>query len=364
MSPLAQVQVRLSGVVSRIEELQRLNAAPRLDRLALGGRSATGVAFDTVLGGVLQTGGSSDHGSGLAVENRVDGGPEHGSAYRPAARPDGGPDGGDVVAAARAYLGVPYLWGGTDPARGLDCSGLVQRVFADLGIDVPRVVDDQEEIGTAVASLADARPGDLLAFRSRVSPSGRHIGIYLGDGQMIHAPRSGRNVEITEVDRTPSAIRRVVPAESPPAPVVAGTEPAGVRPAWARGASASPYDQLFAAATARYGLPANLLSAVARAESGYRADAVSPAGAVGLMQIMPGTAADLGVDPRDPTQAVDGAARYLRQQLDRFGEVPLALAAYNAGPGAVSLHGGIPPYAETRTYVSRVMGYLGTRGSA
>ena len=73
------------------------------------------------------------------------------------------------------------------------------------------------------------------------------------------------------------------------------------------------------------------------------------------MQIMPGTADGLGVDPLDPPQAVDGAARYLRQQLDRFGDVRLALAAYNAGPGAVEQHGGIPPYEETIGYVAKVV---------
>ena len=99
-----------------------------------------------------------------------------------------------------------------------------------------------------------------------------------------------------------------------------------------------------------------LLAAVAWTESGFNADAVSHAGAIGLMQIMPGTAEGLGVDPRDPLQAIDGAARYLRTQLNRFGSVELALAAYNAGPGAVERHSGIPPYEETTTYVSRVLG--------
>jgi len=97
---------------------------------------------------------------------------------------------------------------------------------------------------------------------------------------------------------------------------------------------------------------------VARAESGFNPRAVSRAGALGLMQIMPSTARGLNVDPLDPAQAVDGAARLLASHLDRFGTVELALAAYNAGPNAVARHGGIPPYSETRTYVQRVMSYL------
>lgn len=105
-------------------------------------------------------------------------------------------------------------------------------------------------------------------------------------------------------------------------------------------------------AAARFGLAPELLDAVARQESGYRAGAVSPKGALGVMQLMPGTARALGVDPRDPAANIMGGAAYLRQQLDRFdGRVDLALAAYNAGPGAVTRHGGVPPYRETQGYV-------------
>ena len=98
-------------------------------------------------------------------------------------------------------------------------------------------------------------------------------------------------------------------------------------------------------------------------ESRYNHRAVSSAGAIGLMQLMPGTARNLGVNPHDPWQNVFGGAAYLRTQLDRFNNnVPLALAAYNAGPGAVIKYGGIPPYAETRNYVSVIMRRLMSQG--
>ena len=134
-------------------------------------------------------------------------------------------------------------------------------------------------------------------------------------------------------------------------------------PAWFQGqntvgsapGASNEFDHLFSEAGARYGVDPALLKAVAWTESNFRPDAVSHAGAQGLMQIMPGTADGLGVDPMVPAQAVDGAARYLRQQLDRFGDVRLALAAYNAGPGAVEQHGGVPPYDETIGYVAKVV---------
>ena len=90
-------------------------------------------------------------------------------------------------------------------------------------------------------------------------------------------------------------------------------------------------------------------------ESAYRQNAVSSAGAIGLGQLMPATARDLGVDPRDPIQKLDGSARYLAMMLELFGNPRLALAAYNAGPDAVRQYNGIPPYRETQNHVARVM---------
>ncbi len=119
---------------------------------------------------------------------------------------------------------------------------------------------------------------------------------------------------------------------------------------------AGQFRDLVEQAARRYGLDPALVDAVVRAESGYDPQATSPAGAAGLMQLMPATARALGVaDPYDPAQNVEGGVRYLRGLLDRFGDVALALAAYNAGPGAVVRFGGVPPYRETRAYVERVL---------
>src|SRR5690349_1423480 len=119
-----------------------------------------------------------------------------------------GSAGGDaVVADARKYLGVPYVWGGTDPKKGLDCSGLVQLVYKDLGYSLPRVAADQAQVGQEVqGGLAAAQPGDLLAFGSPV----HHIAIYIGDNKMIEAPRPGKDVRISDVYETPTHVRRII----------------------------------------------------------------------------------------------------------------------------------------------------------
>lgn len=118
------------------------------------------------------------------------------------------------------------------------------------------------------------------------------------------------------------------------------------------------------AAERRHGLPIGLLDALVAAESGYRPDAVSHAGAAGLGQLMPATARSLGVANRFDVRAnLDGAARYLRSMIDRFGSITTALAAYNAGPGAVLRVGGIPNNGETPGYVKRVLRYWSERRS-
>ncbi|HMC58981.1 MAG TPA: lytic transglycosylase domain-containing protein [Candidatus Solibacter sp.] len=109
------------------------------------------------------------------------------------------------------------------------------------------------------------------------------------------------------------------------------------------------------AAADKYGLPRQLVRSVMAAESGFQPQVISPKGAIGLMQLMPGTAAQLGVDPFDPAQNVDAGTRYLRELLEKYnGGLRHALAAYNAGPGAVDKYDGVPPYRETVNYVFRI----------
>ena len=226
--------------------------------------------------------------------------------------------GDEVVGAASKYLGVPYVWGGTDPNKGLDCSGLVQRAYKDLGVDLPRVAADQAKMGTPVASLADAKPGDLVAFGSPVD----HIGIYAGNGKMVVAPHTGDVVKVQDIaPRTPTAIRRIVGGAGNTTAGATGTidlSAAAAGLGFGAGSVSGPYANLFASAGAKY-----------------------------------------GVDPTDPAQAIDGAARLMAGHLRRFGSTELAVAAYNAGGGAVARYGGIPPFAETQAYVRRVINYRG-----
>jgi soluble lytic murein transglycosylase len=119
------------------------------------------------------------------------------------------------------------------------------------------------------------------------------------------------------------------------------------------------FDPIIADASKKYGLEAPLLKAVIKAESDFDPNAISHKGARGLMQIMPMNYRLLNVEnPFDPYQSIDGGARYLREMMDRYnGKLTLSLAAYNAGPGAVDRHGGVPPYQETTEYIERVMKY-------
>jgi soluble lytic murein transglycosylase-like protein len=113
--------------------------------------------------------------------------------------------------------------------------------------------------------------------------------------------------------------------------------------------------ELADAAADRYGLPRVLVRSVMAAESGFEPLAISPKGAIGLMQLMPGTAQVLGADPHDPAQNVDAGTRYLRDLLEKYNYgLRHALAAYNAGPGAVDKYNGVPPYRETIDYISRI----------
>ena len=331
----------VSGVLSRIQELQgQLGLTPVAAQPAAGNGTVTTT-------GTPATGGSS-FASALADATGAGG-----------VRLNSGVTGQDVADAARKYLGTPYVFGSTDPDKGLDCSALVQRAFADLGVQVPRLSAQQARAGEAVPNLAAARPGDILAFDSPVD----HVGIYLGGNKMIAAPKPGDEVKIQTVYEKPTHIRRVV---SDSTAVAAQNAAAAIRPASLRGdgsLAGVPYADLFVKAGNRYGVSPKLLAAVAKVESGYDPNAVSKAGAQGLMQLMPSTARGLGVrDSFDPEQAINGGAKLLARNLREFKSLPLALAAYNAGGGAVHRYGGIPPFSETQAYVPKVQKALAALG--
>ena len=175
-----------------------------------------------------------------------------------------GATGADVVASAEKYLGVPYVFGGED-GSGMDCSGLVQCVYADLGIDVPRLVSGQMTIGTGVGSLAEARPGDLI-----VTGGGEHILIYAGNNQVIHAPYEGRTVckvdaymDDSEID----TIRRVIP-DAAVAGTASGTAPSGAASSSQADLLTAAFASLFSGTTSQSALSTSALSTSALSMSG------------------------------------------------------------------------------------------------
>ncbi|WP_127543591.1 transglycosylase SLT domain-containing protein [Actinoplanes sp. OR16] len=324
----------VNGVINRVAELKEqlgLNPPPAAATTGANGTKFASALADATSAGVAQPGKSS------------------------------GPSGADVVAAAKKYLGTPYVFGSDNPSKGLDCSGFVQQAYEDLGVKLPRNSWQQAQAGRPVASLSDAKPGDVLAFNSPVD----HVAIYLGDNKMIAAPKPGDHVKIQSVYEKPSHIRRVLDT----VPAAAVQDMSALRPAGLRGAGSTggvsgvPYADLFNTAGARFGVDPKLLAAVAKVESGYNPKAVSKVGAQGLMQLMPSTARGLGVhNAFDPEQAVNGAAKLLSQHLKEFKSLPLALAAYNAGGGAVKKYDGIPPFSETQAYVPKVQNALAALG--
>ena len=213
---------RMQGIQSMIAELTRPTAA-ETDAAALKSAAATSLATGTgsgdaasftealtaALGGTNGTDISSLANS-LGLGGTLAIGALKGITAPATVPASGAATGNDVVAMAKKYIGVPYVWGGTNPATGMDCSGFTQRVFKDLGIEIPRVVSDQMRQGTPVASLAEAKPGDLL-----VSFGGDHISIYLGNGKAIDAPVPGKTIQIRDAWEQQSnltSIRRLVPA--------------------------------------------------------------------------------------------------------------------------------------------------------
>ncbi len=220
----------ISARIGQIQStLQQLNGSARPTATAGAGAAATALSateFASTLSSALGTGTTA-------------------ATTTPAATVPANPGaatGAAVSAAAQKYLGVPYVFGGED-STGMDCSGLVQRVYADLGIDVPRLVSGQMKIGTEVGSLAEAQPGDLI-----VTGGGAHILIYAGDNKVIHAPYPGRTVSLVEAYMTDAdidTIRRVIPTDT-------GSSTGSSTAASVAGAAGAAGNDMFSAALAAF----------------------------------------------------------------------------------------------------------------
>ena len=198
-------------------------------------------------------------------------------------------------------------------------------------------------IGTGLLAGSALWAGELATLSNgfqiraeRHEVAGERVRLYASDGGVTELP--AQSVASFEQEQ---AVAK--PAVAPAPSVVVGTTPR----------------DFTREAALQQGIPAPFIESVMATESAYRADAVSPKGAIGLMQLMPGTARAWGVDPHDPRQNVAAGARYLRELLVKYSshddQVLRALAAYNAGPGAVDKYHGVPPYPETSAYIRRVL---------
>ena len=194
-----------------------------------------------------------------------------------------------------------------------------------------------------LAGAAFAGEFAVLASGARM-----HIDRHEADGAKVRLYYGTGFVEMNSTIVRGYEVEEPGPVPVPPPDAVAGTAASAVTPA------PTPLELADAAAD-RYGLPRELVRSVMAAESGFQPAAISPKGAIGLMQLMPGTAQLLGADAHDPAQNVDAGARYLRDLLEKYNYgLRHALAAYNAGPGAVDKYNGVPPYRETIDYIGRI----------
>jgi soluble lytic murein transglycosylase-like protein len=191
------------------------------------------------------------------------------------------------------------------------------------------------------AGAASAGEYALLANGARM-----HLDRHEIDGTLVRLYNGTGYIEMPASNVTGFEVEPAPPADPAPAPPTAPVATPAPPP--------SAID-LADVAAEKYGLPRTLVRAVMAAESNFQLDAISPKGAIGLMQLMPETAQLLGADPHDPAQNVDAGVHYLRDMLNRYdGSLFRALAAYNAGPGAVDKYYGVPPYQETIQYINRI----------
>jgi soluble lytic murein transglycosylase-like protein len=203
--------------------------------------------------------------------------------------------------------------------------------------------------GAAVAGEYAVLASGTRLHVDRHEADGAKVRLYYGTGFVELESAMIRNFEAEAYEAPVAAQTAVLTAE---------TSPMAMAPV-----AATPLELADAAAD-RYGLPRALVRSVMAAESGFQPSAMSPKGAIGLMQLMPATAQDLGADPHDPAQNVDAGTRYLRDLLEKYNYgLRHALAAYNAGPGAVDKYNGIPPYRETIDYISRIEKKLKAAGA-
>ena len=189
----------------------------------------------------------------------------------------------------------------------------------------------------AVACAGTIAPGDVLSTKNRARLFSSQTRVL--DGRASEQYNNSIRLQPSKV---------ITPSKW-------GTEDSGISPAW-RGRYRGMYLPMARDAARRHGVPEDLFLRLVQQESGWNPAARSHKGAIGLAQLMPFTAQKLGVDALDPYQNLDGGARYLKQMHGKFGSWRLALAAYNAGPGAVEKHGGVPPFQETRNYVRKIWG--------
>jgi soluble lytic murein transglycosylase-like protein len=204
-------------------------------------------------------------------------------------------------------------------------------------------------VQTARARAGAILVGLALSLALPVAPTPAQVFSSRGEGRDLFADRA------RVLDGRLSQQYRASERLRPPPAASFGAAAAERIPAYA-GPQRSRYLPKARAAARRYGIPEDLFLRLVRQESGWNPTARSHKGAIGLAQLMPGTARQLGVDPHDPEQNLRGGARYLAAQYRRFGSWRLALAAYNAGPGAVEKHGGVPPFRETQGYVVAILG--------
>ncbi len=199
------------------------------------------------------------------------------------------------------------------------------------------------------AASAGASNGQSATATAGEQPVGASAGLTSTASYPASSPASAGLAE---------AATGYIPATSPSAAASAPMSTSATTPP-SSSSAATPYDGAIAQAAARYNLDPAVLHGLIQQESGFNPNSRSSAGALGLTQLMPGTASSLGVsNPLDPVQSIEGGAHYLSQMMSQFGgNTADALAAYNAGPGAVHQYGGVPPYAETQDYVNKVLGY-------